>query len=55
LLLPQLLGLCFGLPAEHLGLSQNSTLNAEIISALLDRKGPVVEKKKRRKKAAAPA
>lgn len=50
LLLPQLLGLVLGLPEEQLGLSQNSTLDSSTISALLDRRGPVVEKKKRKRK-----
>lgn len=51
LLLPQLLGLCFGLSAKELGIAENRTITSEHLEVLPTLLGPpVVEKKKRKAK-----
>jgi len=55
LLYPQLLGLCLGIDTATLGITQNSTIEAEDIEKLMGLLGPPVEEKKKRKKKKATA
>lgn len=53
LLLPQLLGLCFGIDQALLGIACNATVDATILHGLTTRLGPPEEEKKKRKAAVA--
>jgi heterodisulfide reductase subunit B len=55
LLFPQLLGLCLGIEAKHLGLTENETITAADVDQLLTLLSPPEEDKKKRKKKAVTA